>query len=346
MNGKMNYEYCPRCYANLTLQKGYRNDLPYWVCKGCGEMLINPDVDAPSDVAWICDGCGEMLNIQPGFHEECSEWTCTKCGFVNRIGESELYLSEDEYVVDLHNPYKGLSDQDALKLTYYEEIRRIDDRPDVILVKELESGSLFIKKYLSVYDKSVYEYLINHPIQHMPRIYAAYEGDNCLIVLEEYIAGSTIADLLDKSTIARTQAIEIAKSICGILMVLHNRPKPIIHRDIKPSNIIITSDNEAYLLDMNIAKWYDPQQTDDTRHMGTENYAAPEQVGYSFHASSDKSDIYALGVLLNVMITGDYPKQTKTDGPIWDIIKRCIDLDAEKRYTAKELLEALNALGE
>ena len=56
------YEYCPRCDANLTLQKGYSNTLPYWVCKGCGEMLINPEVEG--DIAWICDGCGEMLNIQ------------------------------------------------------------------------------------------------------------------------------------------------------------------------------------------------------------------------------------------------------------------------------------------
>ena len=57
----VSYEYCPRCQANLTLQKGYSNELPYWICKGCGEMLINPEID--SEVSWICDGCGEMLNI-------------------------------------------------------------------------------------------------------------------------------------------------------------------------------------------------------------------------------------------------------------------------------------------
>ena len=36
------YEYCPHCYANLTLQKGYDPSLKYWECKGCGQMLINP----------------------------------------------------------------------------------------------------------------------------------------------------------------------------------------------------------------------------------------------------------------------------------------------------------------
>ena len=38
------YEFCPRCEANLTFQNGYSNTLPYWVCLGCGEMLINPEI--------------------------------------------------------------------------------------------------------------------------------------------------------------------------------------------------------------------------------------------------------------------------------------------------------------
>lgn len=86
------YEFCPRCEANLTLQKGYDNTLPFWVCKGCGEMLINPEVEADSDIAWFCDGCGTMLNIQPGFNESCGEWTCCSCGFVNKIESEEFFF--------------------------------------------------------------------------------------------------------------------------------------------------------------------------------------------------------------------------------------------------------------
>ena len=74
MSSENEYEYCPRCDANLTLQKGYSNDLPYWVCKGCGEMLINPAVDAPDDVAWICDECGAMLNVQEGFENNNGDY--------------------------------------------------------------------------------------------------------------------------------------------------------------------------------------------------------------------------------------------------------------------------------
>ena len=64
------HEFCPRCEAKLTLQKGYDNNLPYWVCKGCGEMLINPSVETESDIVWVCDECGAMLNIQNGFSEK------------------------------------------------------------------------------------------------------------------------------------------------------------------------------------------------------------------------------------------------------------------------------------
>ncbi len=64
------YEYCPRCSANITLQKGYSNDLPYWECKGCGQMLINPDSEWNSDIVWLCDSCGSLLNNQTGFDEK------------------------------------------------------------------------------------------------------------------------------------------------------------------------------------------------------------------------------------------------------------------------------------
>ena len=58
------------------MKKGYSNDLPNWICKGCGEMLINPAID--SDIIWICDKCGVTLNIQEGFNDECGSWKCTQ----------------------------------------------------------------------------------------------------------------------------------------------------------------------------------------------------------------------------------------------------------------------------
>lgn len=79
------YEYCPQCDANLSLQKGYSKNLPYWKCKGCGEMLINPELPCESNVLWFCDECGALLNLQHGFREDADEYICTECGHVEHV---------------------------------------------------------------------------------------------------------------------------------------------------------------------------------------------------------------------------------------------------------------------
>ncbi len=338
------FEYCPRCDANLTLQKGYDPSLPYWVCLGCGELLINPELDAGSGILWRCDRCEAVLNAQQGFNEECGEWICTECGHANRIDPGELFLSEDEYRAEMNNPYRGLSNEELMELSSYEFEESVGGRGDIILVRHRENGERFIEKFLTTYDKSIYEYLKDHPIAHMPRVTALYESDVCLVVLESYIEGRTLEEILGDGPLPETQSVNIAKAVCRILCELQGQEVPIIHRDIKPSNIILAPDSEVYLLDMNVAKWYAPDRIDDTVYMGTQYYAAPEQVGYGFSASSDKTDIYAVGMLLNVMLTGTFPKERKAEGKIWSVIERCISLDAKDRYSAKELLEELEKI--
>lgn len=307
--------------------------------------MINPENPDGSDVAWICDGCGAMLNVQAGFNEDCGEWICTECGYTNTIDASKIYVSETEYQASLKDPYKGLSDEAVLALSKYVDEAVVDGHPDIRLIRDRETGEIRVKKLLSTYDIRIYNFLKDHPVAHMPRILGFYEGDNCLIVIEEYISGRTVDDLMNDGRMTDDLSLSIIKQVCVILYELHNLPKPIIHRDIKPSNIIVSPDSEAYLVDVNVAKLYDPTQTDDTKHLGTENYAAPEQAGYGLHASSTKSDVYGLGVLLNVMLTGKFPKEKVPEGALGDIIKRCISLNAEDRYTVKELMTALNEAG-
>ncbi len=336
------YEYCPRCDANLTLQDGYSPELSHWICKGCGMLLVNPEVPGDGDTYWICDQCGSLLNGQAGFTEEHGEWTCTECGYTNPINANEIFVSEAEYQASLKDPYRGLSDEAVLALAKYADESIVDGHPDIIVVRDRETGEIRIKKLLSTYDISIYNYLKAHPVAHMPRILEFYEGDNCLVVIEEFIPGQTVDELMNDDRMTDDLALSIIRQACIILDELHTLPQPIIHRDIKPSNIIVSPNSDAYLVDVNVAKWYDPAQTDDTKHLGTVNYAAPEQAGYGLHASSTKSDVYGLGVLLNVMMTGKFPKEEIPEGTLGDIIKRCISLNADDRYTVKELLAALN----
>lgn len=337
---KEEYEFCPRCEANLTLQKGYSNSLPFWICKGCGEMLINPEV--PGDVAWICDSCGTMLNIQPGFSEDCESFKCTECGYENVIGETNIYLSEEEFQMDYNSPYKGLADKDILTLLSYEEERAIDKNSNIFIVRSTEDSKLYVRKILSIYDASIYRFLAENPIENMPQIMEVFESDNNLIIIEEYIEGQTLHEIVEEGVIEPKRAVLIVKKLCCILKRLHDLETPIIHRDIKPSNIIMTPEGEVVLLDMNVAKWYKEDEIEDTRLLGTQYYAAPEQLGYGFSASSVKSDIFALGMLLNVMVTGKFPKEEKAGGSLWKIVEKCICLEAKDRYSDDELLRALD----
>jgi len=84
-------------------------------------MLINSAVNG--DIAWTCERCEAMLNIQKGLSDECGGRTCTECGYQNKIDQSELYVSDDEYRSDISSSYKGLSDEDVIELkssTYVE----------------------------------------------------------------------------------------------------------------------------------------------------------------------------------------------------------------------------------
>lgn len=291
------YEFCPNCEANLILQRGYDNSLPYWVCLSCGQMLINPDIETESDIIWRCDET---------------------------------------------NPYKGLSDDEVLDLSQYKDIDIVDGKNNIILVEDTLNHNKYVKKLLDVYDISVYEYLKDNPIFGMPKIHSIYKSRNCLIVIEDYIEGKTVAQILESSIISDEYGIAIARQVCFILQKLHNQPTPIIHRDIKPSNIIVTPEDLVYLLDINVAKWHNPDSSKDTVYMGTENFAVPEQVGYGFTSSNPKSDIYSVGVLLNVMVTGKLPKELKAEGKLGPIIEGCMRLEADNRYSTEELLIELD----
>ncbi len=340
--GADSYEYCPACNANLRMQKGYDPSLPYWICLGCREMLINPELETSTDIIWRCDGCGDLLNTQDGFDESKGEFVCLKCGFSNSLEDSAVFESEDEYLSYMKDPYRGLSDEDVLALLAYSDIGNIDNRKDIIITQKTDTKKVYVKKYLTRYNKNVYEYLLNNPIDGMPKIVQIFESKSCLIVIEEYVEGESLDELIENGPLDTEEAVRITTSICEILNHIHTLPVPIIHRDIKPSNVIVEKDGKVWLLDMNVARWDDGNQKGNTTHVGTVNYASPEQAGYGMNGTSIKSDIYSLGIMLNVMLTGKFPKEKIADGFCKDIIIRCIDLDPENRYSALQLKLKLN----
>jgi len=102
-----------------------------------------------------------------------------------------------------------------------------------------------------------------------------------------------------------------------------------VHRDVKPENIILSGDRTV-LIDFDSARVNKPEAEGDTRVLGTIGYAAPEQFGL---AQSDcRTDIYAVGVLLNVMLTGEHPSKKLAAGHLGHVVSRCTMMDPNKRY--------------
>ena len=103
---------------------------------------------------------------------------------------------------------------------------------------------------------------------------------------------------------------------------------------------MISNDGIVKLIDFNAAKEFDQSQIEDTRLMGTRKFAAPEQYGLS--QSDGRADIYALGVLLNIMLTGEHPSRKLAAGRMGRIVQRCTMVNPEKRY--KNILHLMEAL--
>ncbi|MGN0171994.1 MAG: serine/threonine-protein kinase [Acutalibacteraceae bacterium] len=178
---------------------------------------------------------------------------------------------------------------------------------------------------------------ISHP--NLPTVYEVLEDQGRVIVLEEYIDGMSVSAVLENGLYSEYGVQQVVSSVCDALEALHTFG--IIHRDIKPENIMIDNDGHVTLIDFDAAKLYKPFHSEDTMLVGTAGYAAPEQFGI---AQSDKrSDIFALGVLMNVMLTGDHPSKRMYHGKMAKIIQRCVQVDPNKRYpSAADLKAAIN----
>lgn len=235
----------------------------------------------------------------------------------------------------------NLSDECAL--SYYAPVAEICPEHGVQLVQHTETRRFYVKKRLAIYNLEIFRYLQAHPVRHIPHIYELAEDGNTLIVIEEYLPGQSLQEVLDASgPLPEEQVIELARQLCAIIGQLHSAEPAIIHRDIKPANLILSPDGVLKLLDMNAAKWESTDKTQDTQLIGTTGYAAPEQ--YGFGVSTVQTDIYSIGVLLNVLLTGMLPAEALAEGALAPIISRCTQLAPEERYASvKELANALSS---
>ena len=205
-----------------------------------------------------------------------------------------------------------------------------------MLLRHKSTGERFIfRNYCG--SGEVYRKLLTVDCPNLPRIFEVAEQDGMTAVLEEYVQGDSLGFLLEGGCFSPTQAKETTKQLCNALWVLHSMGA--VHRDIKPENVIIRG-SEAVLIDFDASRIYKIETSRDTQVLGTVGYAAPEQ--YNIAQTDGRSDIYSLGVMLNIMLTGKHPSKELAGGILGRVVQKCTMMNPEKRY--KNVLYLMEAL--
>lgn len=213
-----------------------------------------------------------------------------------------------------------------------------NEKSSVHIVKNRKSGERFVFKKTTGSGSAVYKNLMQISCKNLPKVVAAESDGEKTAVLEEYIFGDSLFEVLKGGLLSEKEATDLTCQLCKALSILHKRG--MIHRDIKPENVLIRG-NEAVLIDFDASREVSIEKTGDTKILGTTGYASPEQYGLS--QTDARSDIYSLGVMLNVMLTGEHPSTKLAEGYLGEIVEQCTMINPERRFqTAEELEKALN----
>lgn len=211
-------------------------------------------------------------------------------------------------------------------------------RGSVRLIRHKATGQRFILRQFTG-NAEVYRKLLHYSCKNLPQtLEVAQDGEQNLI-LEEYIQGDTLSFLLKDALFSPKETRRIVAQICRALWALHSMDA--VHRDVKPENVILRG-SEAILIDFDAARLHksEPDHETDTQILGTTGFAAPEQYGLS--QTDVRSDIYSLGILINVMLTGQHPSKQLARGRLGRIVGRCTHVNPQKRYqNVLRLMEAL-----
>lgn len=200
---------------------------------------------------------------------------------------------------------------------------------------------------------------LTHP--HIVNIYDVGEDEDIHYIVMEYVKGETLKQYIQQNApISPVKSVSIMKQLTSAISTAHNNH--IIHRDIKPQNILLDEQENVKITDFGIAMALSATSYTQTNSvLGTVHYLSPEQARGG--TATKQSDIYALGIVLFELLTGQLPfsgesavsialKHLQSETPsiraiiptipqsLENVVLKATAKDAKNRYRSAEEMEA------
>ncbi len=195
---------------------------------------------------------------------------------------------------------------------------------------------------------------LSHP-SIVPTLALRLDHDPPYVVFQ-LVEGPSLADLLrEKRTLPWQEAVRVLRGLLEALVYAH--AGGVIHRDVKPENVLLAPDGDVLLTDFGLGRATEAaarslslsvsrSDGEELRLVGTLRYMSPEQA--EGRGATERSDLYAAGVVLHEMLTGDATRMRFpiAEAPVWlsAVAERATRPDPLLRYrSAEEMLRALDA---
>jgi eukaryotic-like serine/threonine-protein kinase len=243
---------------------------------------------------------------------------------------------------------KELIGQGGMGAVYLARQMALDRLIALKLVRPREADPTFAERFVREAKAMA---RLNHP--HVVAVFESGEAGGLPYLVMEYVDGVTLRDAMRERKLTPAEALAIVPQVCDALEYAHGQG--IVHRDVKPENILIGRDGRVKIADFGLAKVTDPagvSLTGTRQAMGTPHYMAPEQWEKPGEVDH-RADIYALGVVLYELLTGELPigrfdppsHKLRLDVRLDEVVLRALAKEPDRRYQhASDVKTALDGI--